>query len=48
MNLEAAMELDTLDIAELEYDVAGAGSAEQGDTEVSQASFIVAMNWMMS
>ena len=30
---------DTLEIAELEYDVAGAGSRDASDTDINEAAF---------
>lgn len=33
--------IDTLEIAELEYDVGGAGAVEASDTQVNQAAVII-------
>lgn len=33
--------IDTVEFAELEYDVGGAGAVEPSDTQVNQAAFIV-------
>lgn len=33
--------IDTLEIAELEYDVGGAGAVEASDTQVNQAAYII-------
>lgn len=38
MNLDNIVELE---VAELEYDVAGAGSEEAGDSQVNHAAWIV-------
>ena len=38
MNTNEAVELE---IAELEYDVAGAGSIESGDSQVNHAAWII-------
>lgn len=32
--------IDTLDFAELEYDVGGAGAVESNETQVNQAAYI--------
>ena len=33
--------IETLEIAELEYDVGGAGTVEPSDTQVNQAAYII-------
>lgn len=42
-SMEQTMEVETLEIADLEYDVGGMGAVEAADSNVSNEGFIVVM-----